>query len=145
MANVVVTIQTTICEIKPDFFYQKRNLLLSGMKDMLKSELLREAHNRLEKIINENQKKWFFKKPETLEQAHKECHEEFNLQACIEYYQRQELSFYDNLIQQIENEKDVDVQDIKSIYELLKKYSVVSMEEYIKLLTEIKAPDLPTS
>ncbi len=135
-SNVIKMQAVSIGSISGDFLKSKIHLIPTLIKEKVEQEINEFASSRLKEIIENNKKRFFFKKKETMEVARNEILEEYDVKGIHSYYYEQEFFKYEMLVMKIEQGSDISIKALKNALNLLENLSILSVEESQSVLND---------
>lgn len=128
-ARVVEKKEVCVGFVSSDFFNSKLELIPKRINEIIETDILMQATSRLNKIIEKNKKRIFFKKTETLEAAKAEILSEFDIVGVQQYSYNNKLFHYKRFIAKIDNGSNVSIQELKDSVSFLRFLDIISLEK----------------
>lgn len=145
ISKVIQMKAVCVGSVSSDFFKSKLNKIPKQISERVESDLVGFSISRLNEIIQENKKKFFFKKKETMEVARAEVLSEFDVLGVHRCIYEQEFRQYQSFVLNIDDGSNVKFEELQNALSFLKKMSLITNEE-IKAFTDnaLKTESLET-
>ncbi len=128
-ARVVEKKEVCVGFISSDFFNSKLELIPKRINEIIETGILMQATSRLNKIIEKNKKRIFFKKTETLEAAKAEILSEFDIVGAQQFFYNNKFSHYKRFVAKIDKGCNISIQELKDSISLLHSLDIISSEK----------------